>query len=150
MTDISEVQQHARFERRISARGHLPKTGYAGFHFEALLMPRPVEFNIFQWVRARPNQTHVPLQDVPQLRQLVQAVFAQKFAEPRDPRIICNLEERAPALIQMAKARGWPTVRIVREMSSGLPYREAMKLARKAAPLLDITVSEFMRLRKNE
>jgi hypothetical protein len=54
------------------------------------------------------------------------------------------------ALIQMARAQGWPTGRIVREMSAGLPYSEAMKLARKAAPLLDITVSEFMRLRKNE
>ncbi len=54
------------------------------------------------------------------------------------------------ALIQMAKARGWATERIVREMSSGLPYADALILARKAAPLLDITVSEFMRLRKNE
>jgi len=35
-------------------------------------------------------------------------------------------------------------------MSGGLPYSEAMNLACKAAPLLDITVSEFMRLRKNE
>jgi hypothetical protein len=50
----------------------------------------------------------------------------------------------------MAKVRGWPTSRIVREMSSGLPYLEALKLARKAAPLLDIPVSEFMRLRKND
>ena len=54
------------------------------------------------------------------------------------------------ALIQMAKVRGWPTARIVREMSSGLPYAEALILARKAAPLLDITISEFMQLRKNE
>ena len=54
------------------------------------------------------------------------------------------------ALIQMAKVRGWPTARIVREMSSGLPYADALNLARKAAPLLDITISEFMQLRKNE
>jgi len=54
------------------------------------------------------------------------------------------------AVIQMAKARGWATARIVREMSAGLPYLEAMRLARQAAPLLDISVSEFMRLRKNE
>ena len=53
------------------------------------------------------------------------------------------------AVIQMAKSRGWPTERIVREMSSGLPYPEAMNLARKAAPLLDIKVSEFMQFRKN-
>ena len=54
------------------------------------------------------------------------------------------------AVIQIAKARGWSTSRIVREMSSGLPYLEALRLARKAAPLLDISVSQFMRLRKNE
>ena len=54
------------------------------------------------------------------------------------------------ALVQMARARGWPTARIVREMSRGLTYADALTLARKAAPLLDITIAEFMRLRKNE
>lgn len=54
------------------------------------------------------------------------------------------------ALIQMAKSRGWPTERIVRELSAGLIYSDARELARKAAPLLDITVSEFLRLRRNE
>jgi hypothetical protein len=54
------------------------------------------------------------------------------------------------ALIQMAKARGWSDERIVREISTGLPYAEALNLARRAAPLLDLTVSDFMRLRKNE
>ncbi len=54
------------------------------------------------------------------------------------------------AIIQMAKARGWSSMRIVRAMSWGLTQADAQKLARKAAPLLDITVSEFMRLRKNE
>ena len=54
------------------------------------------------------------------------------------------------ALVQMAKARGWPARRIVREMSSGLTYADALNLARKAAPLLDLTVPDFMRLRKNE
>lgn len=41
-------------------------------------------------------------------------------------------------------------MRIVRVMSSGLTPADALELARKAAPLLDLTVSEFMRLRKNE
>jgi hypothetical protein len=54
------------------------------------------------------------------------------------------------ALIQMARARGWLTQRIVRELTAGMTYTEARELAHKAAPLLDITVSEFMRLRKNE
>jgi hypothetical protein len=54
------------------------------------------------------------------------------------------------ALIQMAKSRGWPTQRIVREVSAGMTYSDALKYAKRAAPLLDITVSEFMRLRRNE
>ena len=54
------------------------------------------------------------------------------------------------ALIQMAKARGWPTERIVRVISAGLTHAAARELAHKAAPLLDITVLEFLRLRKNE
>ena len=32
----------------------------------------------------------------------------------------------------------------------GMAYADALKLARKAAPLLDITVAEFMRFRRNE
>jgi hypothetical protein len=54
------------------------------------------------------------------------------------------------ALIQMARARGWRTERIVREVSAELTHADALNLARKAAPLLDLTVTEFMRLRKNE
>jgi hypothetical protein len=54
------------------------------------------------------------------------------------------------AVIQMARARGWSVGRIVREMSAGLGYSDALKLARKAAPLLDIRVVDFMRLRRNE
>ena len=54
------------------------------------------------------------------------------------------------AVIQMARARGWSVRRIVREMSAGLASADALKLARKAAPLLDISVVEFMRLRRNQ
>ena len=43
-----------------------------------------------------------------------------------------------------------PPSELFAAMSSGLPYADALRLARKAAPLLDISVSEFMRLRKNE
>jgi hypothetical protein len=54
------------------------------------------------------------------------------------------------AVIQMARAQGWSTQRIVREMSAGMTYADTMKLARKAGPLLDISVTEFLRLRKNK
>jgi hypothetical protein len=38
----------------------------------------------------------------------------------------------------------------VRTVSGCLPYREALKVARDYAPLLEISISEFMDLRKNE
>jgi hypothetical protein len=54
------------------------------------------------------------------------------------------------AAIQMAKANGMTTREIVRELTRGMSYSDALRLARRAAPLLDIGVSEFMQLRRNE
>src|SRR5437016_13887657 len=54
-------------------------------------------------MRPRAYQAHVPFQDIPQLRQLVQAVLAQKPAEPRDTRIIGHLEKGTSALTEMEK-----------------------------------------------
>jgi len=42
------------------------------------------------------------------------------------------------------------TLEIARELSRGMTYTDALKLAKKAAPLLDIGAAEFMRLRKNQ
>ena len=54
------------------------------------------------------------------------------------------------AAIQFAKANDLTTREIVRELTRGMTYSDALKYAKRAAPLLDITVMEFMRLRKNE
>ena len=54
------------------------------------------------------------------------------------------------AAIQLAKSAGMTTREIVHELIRGMTYLEALKLARKAAPLLDIGVLQFMRLRKNQ
>jgi hypothetical protein len=54
------------------------------------------------------------------------------------------------AAIQLAKSSAMTTGEIVRELSRGMIYSDALKLAKKAAPLLDIEVLEFMRLRRNK
>ena len=54
------------------------------------------------------------------------------------------------AAIQLAKAEGMSTREIVRKLTSGMTYLDAQKLARLAAPLLDLTITEFLRLRKNQ
>ena len=54
------------------------------------------------------------------------------------------------AAIQLARTHGLGTAQIVRLLSANMTYREALLLARRAAPLLEITVSEFMRIRRNQ
>ncbi|HXT40909.1 MAG TPA: hypothetical protein VN887_12925 [Candidatus Angelobacter sp.] len=53
-------------------------------------------------------------------------------------------------VVRLAKEAGMTTGQIVRIVSGCLPYREALKVAHDYAPLLEISVSEFMELRKNE
>jgi hypothetical protein len=52
--------------------------------------------------------------------------------------------------IQMARAHGFTTREIVRVLSGSLPYAEVRELAKRAAPLLGLTVQEFLNLRKND
>jgi hypothetical protein len=52
------------------------------------------------------------------------------------------------AAIQLAKANDMTNREIARELTRGMTYSDALKFAKRAAPLLDIRVSEFMRLRK--
>jgi len=53
-------------------------------------------------------------------------------------------------VLRFAREKGWSTVRIVRTVSGALSHREALKVARDWAPLLGLSVTEFMQLRKNK
>ncbi|MEI7535469.1 MAG: hypothetical protein WCK57_13965 [Verrucomicrobiae bacterium] len=53
------------------------------------------------------------------------------------------------AAIQLAKANEMSTSEIVRALTQGRNYTDSLGIARMAAPLLDLGVMEFMRLRKN-
>jgi hypothetical protein len=53
------------------------------------------------------------------------------------------------AAIQLAKSKGMTTLQIVRALSANMVHADALTLARRAAPLLEIQVSEFMRMRRN-
>jgi hypothetical protein len=53
-------------------------------------------------------------------------------------------------VVRLAKESGMTTAQIVRIVSGCLSHREALKVASEYAPLLDMSVSEFMRLRRNE
>jgi len=52
--------------------------------------------------------------------------------------------------IQMARAHDLSDREIVRALTGSMSYEEARKTAQRAAPLLEISVKEFMELRKND
>ncbi|MBL9177996.1 MAG: hypothetical protein JNM65_08030 [Verrucomicrobiaceae bacterium] len=52
--------------------------------------------------------------------------------------------------IQLAKSNGMTNEQIIRALTGAMTYREALRVAGKAAPIIDLTVQEFMRLRRNE
>ena len=54
-----------------------------------------------------------------------------------------------PTAIKLAREAGMSNQQIVRLLTGSTAYSEARKTAAKAAPLLGLTVTEFMRLRKN-
>jgi hypothetical protein len=53
-------------------------------------------------------------------------------------------------VVRLAKECGLTTTQIVRTISGCLTYREALKRAHEFAPILEISVSEFMEMRRNE
>jgi hypothetical protein len=53
-------------------------------------------------------------------------------------------------VVRLAKENGFTTEEIVRIVSGCLTHREAQRVAREYAPLLGITVKEFLDLRRNE
>jgi hypothetical protein len=53
------------------------------------------------------------------------------------------------AAIQLARSKGMTIAQIVRALSANMVHSEALILARRAAPLLGIKISEFMRIRRS-
>jgi len=53
-------------------------------------------------------------------------------------------------VVRLAIQAGMTTTEIVRVVSGCLSYGEALKVAREYAPLLGMSVTDFMELRKNE
>jgi hypothetical protein len=51
--------------------------------------------------------------------------------------------------VRLAREHGFTDAQIVKIVSGSLPHQEVLKVAREYAPLLGISVSEFMKWRRN-
>src|SRR5713226_6663140 len=67
--DVGEIKVHVEFERRTVASGNLPETGDAGFHVKAPVVVKFVMADLVHRMRTLSNQTHLPAQHVPELRE---------------------------------------------------------------------------------
>ncbi len=97
--DVVEVQALVGVEGRVVAGLDLPQAGDAGPHLVPVVEVGGELVDLVAQRRAGPDEAHVALQDVDQLGQLVEARAAQDVADPRDPGITGDLEQRAGALV---------------------------------------------------
>ena len=95
-------------------------------------------------VRTGPNEAHVAEQDVPELRELIQAGAAQECADAGDPRVVRDLVQVAfrPVLQQRPDERGVRGRVAVRAHRPELHHREAVsKSSDPLAAIDDRTLS---------
>ena len=97
---VAEVEPHHLVERRPAAPGHLPQPGDARLGVEhAPAVPRLVLLDLVGERRPRSDERHLAAQDVPELRQLVEARLAQEPPDRRDPRVVGHLEHAVVAAV---------------------------------------------------
>lgn len=83
----------------VGAAGDLPESGHARLHAEAALVVAVVLVEFADGRRAGADEGHIALEDVPELRELVEARLADEAADLRDARVIFHLEHEAVHLI---------------------------------------------------
>ena len=98
--DVEEVEAAIHLEGRLVSCLDLPETGHPGLHLEAVDEP-PIELGDLGAKRGSwTHEAHRPVQDVHELRQLVDAARPQEPSYRGDARIIAGLEQRPLALVE--------------------------------------------------
>jgi hypothetical protein len=93
----------------------LPKTRDARPHREPRFAPGYAHLVLTEWGGTRPHQAHLALQDVKQLRELVDVEAAEPMTEPGDSGVVVDLELRP---VDLAGGRQLP-LRLVRVHDHG-------------------------------
>ncbi len=88
VADVPGVEVQAAVEADVAAAADLPEAGDAGGrHADDGQIPANLLF-LARQVRARADKAHLPFQHVEDLRQFIEAVFTDEFADMRDARIV--------------------------------------------------------------
>lgn len=98
VADVPSIHGDALFVGGVAAAAGLPHAGDAGQNHAVLAEIDAVALDFFGDNWARADEAHVAADDVPELRQLVEAGLAQEGAELRDARVVLELKVRFPLL----------------------------------------------------
>lgn len=98
VADIPGVHLNAFFVGGVAAAAGLPHAGDAGQDHAVLAEVVAVALDFFGDNRARTDEAHVALDNVPELRQLVEAGLPEERTELRDARVVLELEVLFPFL----------------------------------------------------
>src|SRR6476660_7704967 len=99
--DVEEVEANVVVERQLAAASRLPEARDAGADLESIAVPVLVGSDLLGERRPGPDQAHLALQDVQELRELVQAVTPEPPSDARDPWILADLEQGARSLVPL-------------------------------------------------
>lgn len=100
--DVFHVEFHPFFEGNGAAAVDLPQAGDARADAEAVAVPVLIEsLVIAHGKRPGADQAHVALQDVEELRKLINTRLPQELPHGREARIISDLEHRPARLVQV-------------------------------------------------
>lgn len=86
--NIPQIQLHHLMEPDLIALRHLPQPGTLRRDGQALLVVLGVFGDFAHQRRAGADEGHVATEDVPELRQLIQAGFAQEVTDLGDARVV--------------------------------------------------------------
>ena len=90
-------------EVRVAAAADLPQAGDAGLHRQPAAVPQVVARDLVGERRPRADEAHLAAEHVPQLGQLVERGPPQEAADPRDARVVVELEHRAAELVAIGE-----------------------------------------------
>src|ERR1039458_1026454 len=105
VVDVLEIELHPLVEADLVASADLPDTGQTRFHGEAAAVPRIVVLPLGWDGRPGADEAHVADENIPELRELVDAGAAQEMPERCDARVVLHLEDRAAHLIERLEFR---------------------------------------------
>jgi len=99
VVDILQVHLHPFLKLHPVAAAHLPDTCQTRLQTEASALPHLIQLHFDRQRGPGTNDTHIPFEDVDQLRDFIDAEFAENTPDFRDPRIVFHLEHRAVHLV---------------------------------------------------